>query len=902
MHPEIVGRRAELAAIVTALEADDEPSFRALVLEGVPGIGKTTLWRAGVMRAEQSGALVLTARPTAAEARLPYSALGDLVRGVPSDALEGLAAPVGPALRAAALLVGDDEVPDGRLVARGLADVLRELANGGPLVVAVDDVQWLDPESRTALAYALRRLSAARVLLARRPPSGTSTELEDSLPPSDVNQVRVGPLSLSALHEILTERTRTPLPRPVLVKISRVSGGNPYFALELARELIRAGTTDKPSLELPHDATRLTAERILRFTPATQAALLRLALSSRELPGAPDSALQPAIDDGLVEIDGAPRFSHPLVLAAVVEVASPTDRREAHLGLATTANDELEAARHRALAAVETDPEAVDTAVHAYEMAIERRNVTVALELAELALRLTPLEQGAVRLERARAYADCLDGAGATPEARAVLEREIEAAPRGDERSRALARLAYVCWRDEDMESGLAAGRAALEEAGDLDLRGEILENLTWLLQDDHDRALECAAQLVEVRERQGDRVLLARARLLEAYYLIVTSHPPPRDVLENEIAVLSREGVLDFNPVPEMWAKFTDRLDDARAILAVRLARGLEIHDEHMVVACLFQLGEVDTWLGDLAAAATAFDEALALSDELTGATYLGSLHSCVAMHAAVTGSSSDADLHAREALRLGAKGVTRALAHAAAGTVAFAAGKLADADAEFGSATAVLDAIGMREPARFRYHGDHVETLVALGELDRAQALVDRLTERLAVFDRPWIAVQALRGKALVAGASGDLDHAIEASLAARMRAADLPMPFEQARTDLVLGRLLRRAKRRGAAREALETALATFEALPAPRWAERTRDELARLGLVRTDDELTEAEQAVAAAAASGLRNREIAEQLFMSPKTVEAHLSRVYRKLGIRNRAALANRLAEGSPGR
>ena len=145
-----------------------------------------------------------------------------------------------------------------------------------------------------------------------------------------------------------------------------------------------------------------------------------------------------------------------------------------------------------------------------------------------------------------------------------------------------------------------------------------------------------------------------------------------------------------------------------------------------------------------------------------------------------------------------------------------------------------------------------------------------------------------------------SGALDPAIEAALAARKSAADLPMPFEQARTDLVLGRLLRRAKRRGAAREALETALATFEALPAPRWAERTRDELARLGLVRTDDELTEAEQAVASAAASGLRNREIAEQLFMSPKTVEAHLSRVYRKLGIRSRTALANRLAERSP--
>ena len=119
-------------------------------------------------------------------------------------------------------------------------------------------------------------------------------------------------------------------------------------------------------------------------------------------------------------------------MAAVVDVASPTERRQAHLELATTESDELEAARHRALAAVDTDVGAADKAVHAYEMAIERGNATVALELAELALRLTARELGAVRLERACAYADCLDGAGATPEARAVLEREIEAGPRGE--------------------------------------------------------------------------------------------------------------------------------------------------------------------------------------------------------------------------------------------------------------------------------------------------------------------------------------------------------------------------------------------------------------------------------------------------------------------------------------
>lgn len=900
MRREIVGRRAELLALGDLLEASGSPGFAALVIEGDPGIGKTTLWFEGVRLAREHGALVLAARPTASEARVPNSALGDLLRSLEPTRFEAIAEPLRNALRDAALLATSQVLPDERLVSRGLADLLLALAGERRLVVAIDDVQWLDERSRAAVAYALRRLvdAEARVLLARRPPAGASTALEDALPGTHVDLLSVGPLSLSALRDILLDRTGASLPRPLLVRVSRASGGNPYYALEIARELLRSGADAQGTLRLPGDVTRLTSNRILRLPEPTREALLLLALSSR--PGADLAGLdlQPALDEGVVEQeqDGSVRFTHPLVATAVIDGATPAERRAAHDALASSADDEVEQARHHALAAVAPDLAAAAAAAMGYKLATDRGNAAAALEISELALQLTPRDEVGLRLQRARDYAECLDAAGAAADGRAVLEREIASAPHGDDRGKALVQLGWTCWRDDDLPSGIAACRRALEESDDAELHAEAYETLIWLYEDDLEQACESGRRLVGVRERQGDPVLLPRSRLLAAYFAIVAGHPPNREIVEADIAELKRQNVLAQNPVPEMWAKFTDRLDEARAILEQRLGFARDAHDEQFLVACLFALGEVDTWRGDFGSARATFDEALRLQDELPGTTYLGSLHACASQLAAIEGRLEDAERHAAEAVPVSRKAVAAAVAQAAVGFAAFAAGRLEDSDEAYSTASRLLDSIGMREPARLRYHGDHIEVLVLRGELERAASLTSRLAERLVIFQRPWLELQVHRGRALIEGAAGDLESALAAAQSARSAVDGLPMPFERARTDLVLGRLLRRAKRRGDARQALAAALQTFEALPAPRWAAATTEELARLGLSRAGDELTQSERAVAVAAAAGLKNREIAERLFMSPKTVEAHLSRTYRKLGVHSRAELALRLA------
>src|SRR5712692_10282029 len=252
---EVVGRESEIDSVHDFLEAVPAGPITMLI-QGEIGIGKTTLWREGVAAADERGLQVLACRPAEGEIALPFAALGDLLEGVPEDVLARLPEPQREALEIALLRV---ETKPGRLqgraVALGVLGVIRLLAEDSPLVVAIDDVQWLDAPSADALTFAARRLRGEPIgfLLARRAETreGPPLELESALESGRVSRLLVRPLDLQSLDRLLRTRLDKAFLRPALVELQRVSGGNPFFALELGRALLARDVALAPGDPLP---------------------------------------------------------------------------------------------------------------------------------------------------------------------------------------------------------------------------------------------------------------------------------------------------------------------------------------------------------------------------------------------------------------------------------------------------------------------------------------------------------------------------------------------------------------------------------------------------------------------------------------------------------------------------
>ena len=240
MALEIVGRDEELGSLHAFLDrATGGPA--ALVLQGEAGIGKSTLWVAGVEGARERGFRVLSSRPAEAESGLAHSGLGDLFEDVLEQVLPELPAPRRRVLAIALLLEEREAVPpaDPRALAVAVRTTLGALAKDEPVVVAIDDVQWLDGSSGSALAFALRRLEEdVRLLLTRRVEEGIAPpELETAIHADRIERLRVGPLSVGATHELLRQPLGRTFARPTLLRLHEASGGNPFYALELARAL-----------------------------------------------------------------------------------------------------------------------------------------------------------------------------------------------------------------------------------------------------------------------------------------------------------------------------------------------------------------------------------------------------------------------------------------------------------------------------------------------------------------------------------------------------------------------------------------------------------------------------------------------------------------------------------------
>ncbi len=474
MHT-VVGRDRELQRIEAFLEWEEDGG-RVLVIEGEPGIGKTTLWQAGVEAARDRSIRVLAASPAAAETGLSFSAIDDLLGEAADDVLPELPTPQRLALEVALLLTeAEHSTPDPRAVAVGLLSALRVLSRSEQVLVAVDDVQWLDTASAGVLGYAARRLHDEPIglLLAQRAGEGEPAPLGLDRGASQHALLRVGPLTLGATHRLLRERLGVTLPRPALRRVHETAGGNPFYALEIARALPLEGAAAGQPLLVPGSLGELVRGRVAALPPEAQQVLLaaaalsepRLSVVEAALGRDPLPELGKASEAAVVAVEGdRVRFVHPLLASAAYELAGEDDRRAMHRRLAEAVGDTEERARHLALATDAPD-EAVAAELEAAALGARARGaVAAAAELAEQASALTPAQDES-QFRRALLTAQYRFQAGDADGARRLLEELTRTSPLGAPRARALTELARVVMFQGSRRQALALVREALVHA-----------------------------------------------------------------------------------------------------------------------------------------------------------------------------------------------------------------------------------------------------------------------------------------------------------------------------------------------------------------------------------------------------------------------------------------------------
>ena len=528
MLEAVYGRDAELDRLDRLLD-DLADGATALVVTGSPGSGKTTLYEAGVRRAQARGMLVLESRPTQGELPLAFAGLADLLEPCLAAVQDSLPPPQRRALDVALLREEAGKYSsEPRLIAAAFRSAVAALADAAPVLVAIDDLQWLDAPTAGAVAFALRRLEHEPVgLLCTQRTAGLPLDMARARMPAE--ELPLAGLSLGALHRMLRTHLDAAFSHPTLRRIESESGGNPFIALEIARALERRGITrlGAGSLPIPDTVAALVDERLGALPPPVTD-VLRLAAAMGDptvggvlAAGADDADLDAAVAAGVLESDGrALRFAHPLLAAAVVAATPPAATRRLHRLLAEASAQPEQRARHLALAADGPSAETAAELDAAGDAAAARGAPSTAAELYELAASLTPPggpdDVGRRRLRAGRALAQ----AGETRAAAAVLEDVIASSPPGPQRADALAALAW--YREDDFEASTRLLEQALAEAGpDPDRRAEIHLFLSdiWAIRGDVPRARgEIGLALTDAGG--GDDMPLLASAMAQAFLL----------------------------------------------------------------------------------------------------------------------------------------------------------------------------------------------------------------------------------------------------------------------------------------------------------------------------------------------------------------------------------------------
>jgi DNA-binding CsgD family transcriptional regulator len=906
----LVGRDLELGKIRGLIDGLRHGAGGVLILRGDAGIGKTALLDGA--REMDPGALVLDACGIESESSLSFAALRDLISPI-VERRDVLPAPQEAAL-AGALAIGPP-APGPRLaVCAGALGVLEAAAAERPVLALIDDVQWLDPASRECVAYAARRAHGpVALLLAGR--EGYSYDDLEGIP-----SIEVRALDHVAADELLG-LSSPDLGRGVSDAVRLAAAGNPLALLEIPSTLTPPQRDGSVPLEQPLSPGRalegVYAGRVSKLPKATRTGLLVAAASHSDDLGAVDAAcrllgssaddLQSAEAARLVRLSGTTvRFVHPLVRGAVYHAAQTAERREAHQALAEAAEGESRA-WHLSAAALGPDAVAVKALDGAAGIAAGRRAYAEAADALERAARLSAdperasrrlLAAGAASLAAGRAEAavalakEARRGAS-EPLTRAAAEHlggvqalwcgQLEESLRLLERSAgralelnptmaalSLADASFACLALGDARRSLALAERAfalLGDDADVQVRAPVVAVLSWCL----------------TLRGEGKR---ARPLMREAVRLTASVDQFSPTIHTMLIALNWRLPDEDYE------GSVADALAFADAVREVGTLSGL--------ATPLAVAGEAMYRLGRWEGLEALCNESIAHAEEAYRWAPVARSTAIRSRLAAAQGRDAQSRADAMAVLEFAATvgaGILRLYGHGALGFCELSSRNVEAAIAELEVTEREAEEYGLEEPTVFPWAPDLIEAYVRAGRDEPARRLLAKLTRQAKGADSVSAAAMTARCRGLLAPQER-FDQDFIQSLELDERAT---MPFERARTTLSWGMRLHRAKRRSDAREQLRAAAEAFDSLGAVPWAQLARDELRAAGGRRRktidDEELTAQEERTARAAGRGATTKEIAAELFLSPKTIEFHLGRAYRKLGVRSRGQLAAALAE-----
>jgi DNA-binding CsgD family transcriptional regulator len=906
----MVSRPDEEQAVVDCLDsANQGPS--ALLVEGAAGIGKTTLCLQAVDQARRRRMRVLTTRPAEAESVVAYSALADLLGGIEARLLERLPQPQLKAVDQVLLRADEtDTVTEPRAVAAAFLAIVEALAAEKPVLLAIDDVQWLDPSSVFALSFAARRFAGHIGILASRR-TGPGTQGAASWlqvgGPEAVRRITLQPFSVGELSELLSGRLERQFTRSDVRRIHEISGGNPFYALELGRGF--QGATSGREVSLPDTLSELVDARISGLAPGTRRTLLAAAClatpstdvvaramgtSTRRV----GELLAPAEADGIVHMDGSGiRFTHPLLAHGVYANAAPAERRAMHRAIADVVDQPELRARHLARGATgadETTLSALDEAAH---MARSRGAPAAAAELLDLAIAL-----GGDDPERQIRSATHHFESGAAERARSLLDAAIKRLRPGRARAAAASLHATIVMYADGFGSAATLLQQFLPEASeDGALAIQMLMALAYVLMNTG-RKRDSAQRIDEAVQRAealGQPTLLSRALGLQVVLRFMCGAGVDEASLRRALALEDDRSPVQVafqprlqNAILRAWI---GELDVARKELRAINQRRIENGEESESVFMSYHRAMVEIWSGDFAEAHRITEEAMDRAAHLDGDVHLFSIVAIRSSLAAYAGRVGEARRDARVALDASDRSEGRELAGWMITNLGFLETSLGNYEAALVVLRPVID--GLFEDPDYSEIivascvGDAVESMVALDRLDEAEQLTDLMERNGKRLDRAWMLAVAGRCRSMLLAARGDFAAGMQAAEEAMAQHDRVPMPFERARTQLLLGQLQRRLRKKQTAAASLREALEVFERLNTPLWADRARADLARVTGSTGTAILAPSEQRVAELAATGMTNRAIAAQLFISPKTVDTNLSRIYRKLGIHSRAEL-----------